>query len=269
MPEGHLVHHLARRQTLLLAGGAVEVTSPQGRFAQEAALLDGRVLTDVEAFGKHLFYWFEGNRLVHVHLGMRGTVLLRSSRAAPIPQARVRFLRQAAAVDIVAPIVCELGDEDLRARVVARLGPDLLRDDVTPADVKARLRGKRAAIGAVLLDQAGLSGVGNVLRAEALHAARIHPARPATSLSSDEVDRLVHHLLLLMRRGAELGRILPYLADDEDASAVEESATRAVYRRDTCRVCGTGVEHPSVGGRDAWACPRCQPRGDTRPHAPS
>jgi formamidopyrimidine-DNA glycosylase len=70
MPEGHLIHAYARRQRRELGGSAVGVSSPQGRFAREAGLLDGRTLASVEAYGKHLIY--DLGRLLHVHLGMAG-----------------------------------------------------------------------------------------------------------------------------------------------------------------------------------------------------
>ena len=69
MPEGHLIHHLAGTHARDLAGAPTAVSSPQGRFAREAATLDGRSLDEVEAFGKHLFYRW-GNDVVHVHLSL-------------------------------------------------------------------------------------------------------------------------------------------------------------------------------------------------------
>jgi formamidopyrimidine-DNA glycosylase len=56
VPEGHLIHHYARRQRADLAGRLVRATSPQGRFAAAAAAIDGHVLRDVDADGKHLAY---------------------------------------------------------------------------------------------------------------------------------------------------------------------------------------------------------------------
>lgn len=48
------------------------MTSPQGRFVQGAALLDGHVLTESAAHGKHLFLGFEHGLVLHVHLGLYG-----------------------------------------------------------------------------------------------------------------------------------------------------------------------------------------------------
>lgn len=261
MPEGHLIHHLAHQHARALEGAPVHVSSPQGRFTREARAVDGLVLTRVEPYGKHLAYRFANDALVHVHLGKQGTALLRPAASPPIPQARVRFTGPHDAVEVIAPRLCELGDEALWARVVSRLGPDPLRADVDEAGAKARLRLSGSAIGAVLLDQSVVAGVGNVLRAEALHAARIHPGRPARSLDDDEVERLWRALTQLMRQGADVGRVLPYLAAGQDAFAVDEAETRAVYGRVRCRICGGDVARAPVGGRTAWFCPRCQPAG--------
>ena len=58
MPEGHTVHRLARALDGLFGGEALAVSSPQGRFAGGAALLDGRRLVAAEAWGKQLFCAF-------------------------------------------------------------------------------------------------------------------------------------------------------------------------------------------------------------------
>lgn len=86
MPEGHTVHRLARTFGDLFGGAPVAVTSPQGRFAPGAALLDGRVLVHAQAFGKQMFLGFAprgpmpGERVaeaesdwLRVHLGLYGS----------------------------------------------------------------------------------------------------------------------------------------------------------------------------------------------------
>lgn len=72
MPEGHSVHRLARQFGDVFAGERLTVSSPQGRFAPGAALLDGQVLTSASAHGKHLFLEFGHGLLLHVHLGLYG-----------------------------------------------------------------------------------------------------------------------------------------------------------------------------------------------------
>jgi endonuclease VIII len=72
MPEGHSVHRITRQFERNFVGHVVHASSPQGRFAQGAAELDGRRMTDARAVGKQMFLGFEGDRWLRVHLGMYG-----------------------------------------------------------------------------------------------------------------------------------------------------------------------------------------------------
>ncbi|MDK6630667.1 endonuclease VIII, partial [Actinotignum timonense] len=58
MPEGHAIHRHGRILTALFGGDAVAASSPQGRFAEGAALLDGLRAGRAHAWGKHLFWPF-------------------------------------------------------------------------------------------------------------------------------------------------------------------------------------------------------------------
>ncbi|WP_336626108.1 MULTISPECIES: Fpg/Nei family DNA glycosylase [unclassified Microbacterium] len=72
MPEGHSVHRIARQFDRNFVGRAVSASSPQGRFAEGAALIDGREAVSVRAVGKQMFLGFEGDLWLRVHLGMYG-----------------------------------------------------------------------------------------------------------------------------------------------------------------------------------------------------
>lgn len=72
MPEGHTIHRLARDLAEDLHGRPVAVSSPQGRFDEGAARLDGATMTGAEAWGKHLFCHWDTGDVLHVHLGLIG-----------------------------------------------------------------------------------------------------------------------------------------------------------------------------------------------------
>ncbi|ALO66755.1 hypothetical protein AS189_09885 [Arthrobacter alpinus] len=72
MPEGHSVHRLARQFSDVFAGAALAVSSPQGKFAAGALLLDGQVLERAEAHGKQMFLYFTHDLVMRVHLGLYG-----------------------------------------------------------------------------------------------------------------------------------------------------------------------------------------------------
>ena len=86
MPEGHVIHRMATAYEQAFAGTVTHSSSPQGRFADGAASLDGRVMDSAEAVGKHFFAHF-GPRIIHVHLGMAGrTSLHHGSPSGPVTE---------------------------------------------------------------------------------------------------------------------------------------------------------------------------------------
>ena len=72
MPEGHSVHRIARQFDRNVVGHVVSASSPQGRFAEGAALIAGREAQAVRAVGKQMFLEFDGELWLRVHLGMYG-----------------------------------------------------------------------------------------------------------------------------------------------------------------------------------------------------
>ena len=90
MPEGHVLHRAARLQGRRFRGKPVRTSSPQGRFADGAATLNGQTITGIDALGKHLFYRFDEGDILHVHLGLFGKFRVRSLPAPePSPNARL------------------------------------------------------------------------------------------------------------------------------------------------------------------------------------
>lgn len=256
MPEGHLIHWYARAHAAGLRS-AVELSSPQGKFVDEVRRLRGRDLERIEPYGKHLFYCF-GERTVHVHLGMQGLFFHHPLPAPePRPQVRLRLVGELLAVDLVAPRTCSLVSPDERDGLIAALGPDPLRSPDAAGRVWEQIRGRNVAIGTLLLDQAHFAGVGNALRAEVLFAARLHPARPASSLGRDEFEALWDALVRIMTLAADEGRIATVRLPD--GSPPPEAEARYVYKQQRCRRCGAPVRSWELGGRTAYACERDQP----------
>ena len=70
MPEGHSVHRIARQFERNFVGHRIAVSSPQGRFADGAAVLNGTELIEVWAVGKQMFMGFAGGHWLRIHLGI-------------------------------------------------------------------------------------------------------------------------------------------------------------------------------------------------------
>jgi endonuclease VIII len=274
MPEGHTLRRLASTVRERFGGETVGVSSPQGRFADAAALLDGTQLVGAESWGKHLFIAFELDRFVHVHLGLYGSLDVHDGPPPdPVGQVRLRLVSPGVVTglpaygDLRGPTACELLTDAQRQAILDRLGPDPLRDDADWTRAWARISRSRTPIGALLMDQSVLAGVGNVYRAELLFRHRIHPLRPGNTLRRKQFEAMWHDLVGLMREGVGTGRI-----DTVRAQHTPEAMLRPprqddhggevyVYRRhgQACHVCGTPVRTQVLAGRNLFWCARCQP----------
>ncbi len=264
MPEGHTIHRLARDVRARLAGQPLGVSSPQGPFAGGAARLDGRVLDRVDAHGKHLFLGF-GEEWVHVHLGLFGRVTV-ADGPAPSPRGavRLRLVGDTGHLDLRGPTACELIDEDAKRALHARLGADPLRRDADPTRAFEKLRRRRLPMGAILLDQSVVAGIGNVYRAELLHRAALSPYREARHLGEHEWLGLWDDTVHQLRAGARSGRIVTTDREHRERSSGRARKVDAhyVYKRTglPCRRCASPVASDELAARTLFWCPRCQAR---------
>jgi endonuclease-8 len=255
VPEGHTIHRLALDHGKLLKGRPVALTSPQGRFDEGAALLSGRVLKRIEPYGKHLWYVFEGDLSLHVHLGLYGKWTV-GSGPAPEPRGalRVRMTSGDSWLDLRGPTACELHTKADRQLVLARLGPDPLRKDADGSLAWQRISRSRTAIGQLLMDQKVLAGIGNVYRAEVLFRAGQSPFVPGNAVAERQWDAMWEDTRTLMRSGVRANRIITTAPADRDRRS------HYVYRRAglPCRRCGAEVLTQVMAGRNLFWCPHDQ-----------
>lgn len=260
MPEGHTIHHIAREHRLHFVGRKVKTSSPQGRFAEEAARFDNRKLLAVEAHGKHLFYhWHIG--IAHIHLGLYGKFRpFKLPPPEPRPTVRLRMISSESGFDLIGPNRCELLDQAGVEKILDRLGQDPLNDDADSEWVWNRIARSKTPMGKLLLDQSIFAGVGNIYRADSLFAARIHPDRPGKKVTRDEFDVVWTFLVRTMNVGVKFNRII-----NSDPKAIGKARSRMnrqerllVYKQPHCVECDAEVVAWEQGGRRIYACERCQ-----------
>ena len=120
MPEGHTLRRLADDLDAAFTGHRVRVSSPQGRFAADAAVLDGETLVGADSAGKHLFVEFPGDRFIHIHLGLIGKFDLHPTPVPePVGQVRLRLQDEATYADLRGAIQCDLIGRDRHDHVIA------------------------------------------------------------------------------------------------------------------------------------------------------
>lgn len=274
MPEGDTVWRTATRLHQAVAGR--EVVLWDLRFPQIATTdFRGSTTTEVVSRGKHILHRFDNGATLHSHLRMEGQWRVES------PADTARWLRRA---DLRAAVgtsewtalglrlgVLELLPTDRESEVVGHLGPDVLGPDWDAATAQTNLRVSPTTIGAALLDQRNLAGVGTLWASESLFMERVHPWAAAAELPPEVIERLVaraHRLLDTARHHAV-----------QSSTGVrrrgEESFVHARSGR-PCRRCGTGIRVAMIGAapqeRTMFYCPSCQggigPTDDGRPQRP-
>jgi formamidopyrimidine-DNA glycosylase len=141
-----------------------------------------------------------------------------------------------------------------------RLGGEPLDRGFTTASLERAFANRRAPVKAALLDQRAAAGVGNIYADEALWRARIHPLRPAGTLSREELAALRTAVRQVLQTGiARQGATLrDYRAPDGAQGSMQDRFR--VYGRtgEPCPRCGTPIEKIRAGGRGTWFCPSCQ-----------
>jgi endonuclease-8/formamidopyrimidine-DNA glycosylase len=294
VPEGHSVRRLARQFADVFGGERLAVSSPQGRFAAGAALLDGQTLVESQAHGKHLLLHFDHALVLHVHLGLygawdfggdaafRGASSIGAPRKvgeretfddgsgpayagppAPVGAVRVRLVGRHGWADLRGATTCAAITKAEVSAVLARLGPDPLRN--LPPDRErfvAGVQSRKTPIASLLMDQKVIAGVGNVYRAEVLFRQRIDPLLPGSSLTRNTAELLWNDTVAAMGDGVRDGRIIttPPSYWAESASLPGSDEAHYVYKRQglPCRVCAVPVALAELGGRKLYWCPGCQ-----------
>ena len=267
MPEGHVTHRNARIQSEVLGlGTPVAVSSPQGRFDNGSDQLDGQNLEDIEAYGKHMFYHWENGATLHIHLGLIGKFQIHTGDGpAPTYNTRLKMTGSQGTVFLVGPMICTLISPEEEDVVLAKLGPDPLRSGREGKKFAERLASNKVPVGAALLDQSIIAGIGNVFRAELLFLTGIHPNTPSSALTDNQKQAIWKQAVAELRIAENIGDIItvnPRHVGARSRKDLNRKTGVYVYKRDgmECRICGTEIHLEEVAKRKIWHCPTCQPK---------
>jgi len=274
-----VVWRAAQRLHAALAGR--ELLASDLRWPSLAGVdLSGRAVTEVVSAGKHLLARFEGSAsaptvTLHSHLRMEGSWHVHAT-GAPWRTARAAHAVRAVLTNAEWTAVGHrLGMLDLvptadEHRLVGHLGPDVLGPGWDPQRALANvLADPDREVGAALLDQRVLAGVGTFFMAESLFLRGLTPWTPVRDVPDPAgLVALVHRMLSTARH---------------DVAQATTGSTRPGERQYVhgrsgrpCRRCGTTVRVAMIGtppqDRTAFYCPHCQrgprPTDDGAPQRP-
>lgn len=292
MPEGPEVRRFADALNTALSGKSIVSLTARTRGAkawlsEHPGVLTDRRIEQVRSCGKHLIGWIEGGYYFHSHLMMWGRWLVEGEQPREVDRReRARIVVPGATAILYSAPIFEVGVGDPFTLVqnLRTLGPDILPYAENGLDLltfSSRLQtpeNSDRTIGAALLDQQIVAGIGNYLRAEILFDCRIDPWRRVADLTTDDLERLSNSIPQLAWRAYLTGGVT---VSDEvrsrfktDPSLVyqpgsEYGMRHYVFRRTNlpCLLCSTTIrqlrqvtrtDEEGEKTRIIYFCPTCQ-----------
>ncbi len=220
----------------------------------------GQRITGLTRRGKYLLFDLSSGEVLVMHLKMTGSLLLDS---ADDRFARAIFhLDDGTRLDFRDPrkfgVMWLAGD---KSSVTGRLGPEPLEVGFSPEVLAQRLHNRVAPIKPVLLDQSVVAGIGNMYADESLFEAKIHPLKPAGSLSSDEIKRLYDAIIRVLQAaiGNKGASVQNYFRPGGEIGTAHFEFRVAHGLGKSCPNCGTPIKRIKVRNRGTYFCPKCQP----------
>jgi formamidopyrimidine-DNA glycosylase len=239
-------------------------------FDPPLTALHGMLVDDVTRHGKFLDIEASGLHLV-VHLSRAGWIRWRDEvpKVPPRPSNKSPIAARVVLDDGSGLDITEAGTQKRLAIYVvhqpsdvpgiARLGPDPLAEEFTRETLRRILDDAgRAQLKGVLRNQGTIAGIGNAYSDELLHAARMSPFKPASSVDDDELEILYDAIRTVL--GDAVDRSQGLAAADLKG---EKKSQLAVHGRtgQACPVCGDTVREVSFADSSLQYCPTCQTGG--------
>ena len=273
MPEGDTIFRAAATLNRALQGQVVTrfvSVYPALTRVDSDMPLAGRTVDGVESRGKHLLMRFSGDLILRTHMRMNGSWhIYRPGERWQRPRADMRIVVATAAYEAVAftvPVAeFYTGASLARDATVQSLGPDLLADNFSIDEARARLRSAPdARIADALLDQRLLAGIGNVFKSEVLFESRVAPSASIASLDDDTLTKILQVAQRQLRLNVDHDR--PSSTARRTTGRLNPDESLYVYGRagDPCYRCGTPIVLVKDGqdARLTYYCPKCQGGGE-------
>jgi formamidopyrimidine-DNA glycosylase len=227
-----------------------------GEFKSQVA---GQKITNLTRRGKYLFFHLSGGRVLVMHMKMTGSLVV-NPQDTKFARA-VLHLDNGTSVSFHDPRKFgKMWLEDSPDAVTKALGPEPLDESFTMNTLGGILVKHKAPIKPILLDQTIIAGIGNMYADESLFEARIHPEKPANSLTKDELKRLYLAIQLVLRKALSKkgASVRNYIRPDGAPGTAHDEFSVAHGTGKKCPRCGAAIARLVVRGRGTYICPKCQ-----------
>ena len=233
-----------------------------------AARVTGRRVEGACRRGKYLWLPLDSGDAILGHLGMSGQMLVQPADAPDERHLRVR-LRLDAPYELrfvdqrmFGGLAVSEGGAELPTEI-AHIARDPMDPEFDDELFSARVRAKVSGIKRILLDQTGISGVGNIYADEALWLAQIHGDRPGKRLRKADLAAVLAGVREVMTAALDQGGTsFDALYVDVNGQSGYFDRSLHVYGQEgrPCDRCGTPIVRVSFMNRSSYFCPVCQPR---------
>jgi formamidopyrimidine-DNA glycosylase len=273
LPEVESLRQILKRSAV----GRTVVSTRIGRLplrrkttANFGARIRGERIEDIGRRAKYLIVDLTGDYVVLIHLGMSGSLTYRDRDFASS-----EFDPRHDHVEFRLDNGSRLVFNDPRrfgiVRLVKRsalsmlpelkgLGPEPLSAEFNAAYLADKVRGRKAAIKNLIMDQKVVAGVGNIYASEVLYRAGVRPSRRAGRMKSDEIQRVAHFIPMVLRAAIDgRGTTFRNYRDSEGRPGTFADRLQ-VYGREgeKCYRCSNLIKNVVIGQRASFYCPNCQ-----------
>lgn len=271
MPEGPEIRRAADQvEKALQKGTVLDVYFAFDQLKGYESILKGASVKRVDTKGKAMLIRFDNGYTIYSHNQLYGKWYVRNAYHYPKNNRQLRLAlhnEKKSALLYSASDIEVLRDEEVPLHpFVAKVGPDLLSEEVTAEQLKERFQSK-AFHGkkwtSLLLDQSFIGGIGNYLRSEILFLAGIHPDYRPKDCSEEQLERAAEATITLVKQSYIHNGITNDL--ELAMKLKEEGKTRREYRHwvfnreaQPCRIDGTEILKMKAGSRRLYYCPTCQ-----------
>ncbi len=248
-----------------------------------AAALSGRRVDAVRRRGKYFWLALDNGDALLGHLGMSGQMLVQPLGAPDERHLRVRFTLGEGGSETASELrfvdqrmfgglLVSVGGAELPSEI-AHIARDPLDPTFDDEAFVRRVRRRQAGIKRLLLDQALISGVGNIYADEALWRARVHGDRPGDRLTGPRIRTVLAEARAVMTAALGEGGTsfdALYVNVNGESGYFDRSLHAYGQEGRPCDRCGTPIRRVAFMNRSSYFCPRCQPPPRVRrPRAPA
>lgn len=127
-------------------------------------------------------------------------------------------------------------------------------------DIISTISKKNTEIKNILLDQKIISGLGNIYCNDTLFEAKIHPSRFGSSLSNNEIKRIISASKKILEKGISLkgSSLKDKMYTDIYGNFGRYQDSFLVYNQKNCPECLSDLKKIYIKKRSSYFCPKCQ-----------